>query len=320
MNVPNNIQVSVCIVTYNQEKYIAECLESLVTQRTNFSFEIIVGEDCSTDNTRSIVKQYAEKYPELIVPLLYEKNVGAVENVKRVYQKAKGKYIAHIDGDDLALSGKLQKQFDVLEARLDCNICSHDMLQIDFNGNSKESDWLYPENQYTLFNLYQKLPFFAHSSKMFRNKYNYEFWNNLLSKPYILDIDIHVENMKDGDIYHIGELLGKYRVASGVSNVNKRVNAALPLGAIRAFDKGLNIYQNDKDKLDEIKRLYALAMLQCAYNYAVYDKDQQLFKEYVEKSFQQKFIGLKQIVFKMAVIFPSIFFTFFTLRSEMKSK
>ena len=68
----DDIQVSVCVVTYNQENYIAECLESLVTQQTSFKFEIIVGEDCSTDTTRAIVQNYVEKYPEIIVPLFYE--------------------------------------------------------------------------------------------------------------------------------------------------------------------------------------------------------------------------------------------------------
>ena len=103
MNIENDIKVSVCVVTYNQENYIAECLESLVNQVTNFRYEIIVGEDCSTDGTRAIVQRYVEKYPNLIVPLFYKNNIGAVENIKKVYKKAKGKYIAHMDGDDIAL-------------------------------------------------------------------------------------------------------------------------------------------------------------------------------------------------------------------------
>ena len=127
----DDIQVSVCVVTYNQENYIAECLESLVTQQTSFKFEIIVGEDCSTDGTRAIVQQYVEQYPDLIVPLFYEENVGAVENVKRVYKAAKGKYIAHLDGDDMALPNKLQRQFNILEANPDCSICVHNMNAVD---------------------------------------------------------------------------------------------------------------------------------------------------------------------------------------------
>ena len=127
MNIENDIQVSVCVVTYNQENYIAECLESLVNQVTNFRYEIIVGEDCSTDGTRAIVQRYVEKYPDLIVPLFHKENLGPVENIKQVYKKAKGKYIAHMDADDIALPGKLQKQFEVLEKNNDCVICAHQM-------------------------------------------------------------------------------------------------------------------------------------------------------------------------------------------------
>lgn len=313
----DDIQVSVCVVTYNQEKYIAECLESLVTQQTTFKFEIIVGEDCSTDNTRKIVQQYVEQYPDLIVPLFYEENVGAVENVKRVYKAARGKYIAHMDGDDMALPNKLQRQFDTLEVNADCNICSHDMQCLDIN-NSKRNSWIYPARKYNLLDLYKKMPFFAHSSKMFRNKYSSLFWDRLLSKSYILDIDVHVENLIDGDIYHIGEFLGKYRVSSGVSHTNQKVNPALPLGAVRVFEKGLTLFKNDNKKVEELKVAYALAMLQCAYNYAIYDKDKELFSMYVKKSLDQKIIGLKSIVFILASMFPFIFFKLFSIRNSYK--
>lgn len=320
MKSQNDVQVSVCVVTYNQENYIAECLESLVSQKTNFKFEIIVGEDCSTDATRSVVQKYVERYPELIVPLFFKENVGAVENVKQVYLKARGKYIAHMDGDDLALPNKLQRQFDILEEHINCNICSHDVTRIDTNSLSQNNNWVYPEGVYNLFDLYHKLPFFAHSSKMFRNKYDQKFWSILLSEPYILDIDVHIENVIDGDIYHLGELLGQYRVDSGMSTKGKKVNAALPLGAKRVFNRGVEIFKNDPEKLAKIEKLYAFAMLQCAYNYAIYDKDPILFREYVELSLEQKFIGVKQIIFKIATFSPSFSFKLFALRSKIINK
>ena len=165
------MMVSVVFITYNHEKYVRKALLSVLQQKTDFPFEVIVGEDCSTDGTRAIVQQYVEQYPDLIFPLFYEENVGAVENVKRVYKAAKGKYIAHMDGDDLALPNKLQRQFDILESYEDCNICSHDVQCSDIN-NSKRNNWSYPEQRYNLLDLYKKMPFFAHSSKMFRNKYS----------------------------------------------------------------------------------------------------------------------------------------------------
>lgn len=317
MRLENEIQVSVCIVTYNHENYIGKCLESLVKQQTTFAFEIIVGEDCSTDGTRKIVQKYAEQYPNLVKPIFYEKNVGAVENLKHTYIKAKGKYIAHLDGDDFALPNKLQTQFDILEKNLDCNICSHDMIRVSDKNVNQENNWIYPEGVYDLFDLYHKLPFFAHSSKMFRNKYPTSFWEKLLSEKYILDIDIHVENTLDGNIFHVGKLLGSYRVGSGISFESK-VNPAFPSGAKRLFDKALDIYRNDAKKFSKIESLYAHALLQCAYNYAVFDKNQELFKEYVNLSIDRKFIGVTQLIFKVATYMPGLFFALFKLRSQMK--
>ena len=104
--------LSVCIVTYNQEDYIFKTIESMLNQKVNFDYEIIVGDDCSTDNTRKIVQSFVGKYPFIIKPIFHEKNVGPIENIKSVYKKARGKYICHLDGDDYALPNKLQKQFD----------------------------------------------------------------------------------------------------------------------------------------------------------------------------------------------------------------
>ncbi|WP_213067242.1 glycosyltransferase family 2 protein [Acinetobacter sp. CFCC 10889] len=317
MNQINEIKVSVCVVTYNQEKYLAECLEKLVNQQTNFAFEIIVGEDCSTDQTRSIVQQYYEKYPDLIVPILHEKNVGALENIRQVYAQAKGKYIAHVDGDDIALEGKLQKQFDALEAHPECNICSHDVKNIDAESNVLDfQNWIYPAGKYTLFDLFKKMPFFAHSSKMFRNNILESEWNNLFSNPDILDIDIHFLNLQKGNIIHLGENLGLYRVNVGMSNVGKKVNALLPKGNIRIYEKGLNHFQTDKEKINILKKYYARAMLNCAYNYAVYDGDISKFREYLNYSLQQSKLNKLQIIFIIVSLVPQLFFPLLKFRSK----
>ena len=116
------IKVSVCVVTYNQERYIAECLQSLVDQETNFNFEVIVSDDCSTDRTPEIIKDFQRRYPNIIKPILHKKNMGAYKNFIFVHKQAKGKYVAHMDGDDYALPGKLQIQADYLDHNAECNI------------------------------------------------------------------------------------------------------------------------------------------------------------------------------------------------------
>lgn len=82
MNIENDIKVSVCVVAYNQENYIAECLESLVKQVTSFKFEIIVGEDCSTDGTRAIVQKKLQRIRPPRVQLTYDVEVGDGKEIK----------------------------------------------------------------------------------------------------------------------------------------------------------------------------------------------------------------------------------------------
>ena len=122
-------KVSVCVITYNQERYIRQCLQSLVDQKTNFDFEVIVGDDCSTDGTRAVVQEFVERYPKIVRPLFQERNTGGSRNNLEVHAAATGEYVAHVDGDDYALPDKLQAQADVLDRDPGCMAVWH---QVDF--------------------------------------------------------------------------------------------------------------------------------------------------------------------------------------------
>jgi len=115
-----NPVVSVAVTTYNQEDYIAQTLDSILSQETPFDFEIIIGEDLSTDNTLKIVQEYQKKYPKIIRLLDTKKNHGIELNLLRVIKNCKAKYIAICDGDDYWIDiKKLQKQVDFLEKHTD---------------------------------------------------------------------------------------------------------------------------------------------------------------------------------------------------------
>lgn len=118
--------VSVSMITYNHEKYIAEAIEGIVMQKTNFPFELVIGEDCSTDNTRAICIEYQKKYPDIITLRLPDKNQGMMLNWINNINAGRGKYIALCDGDDYWTDPyKLQKQVDFMEANPDFAMCSH---------------------------------------------------------------------------------------------------------------------------------------------------------------------------------------------------
>lgn len=131
--------VSVAMITYNHEKYIAKALDGVLMQRTSFEYEIVVGEDCSTDNTRNILLNYQKRYPDKIRLLLHDKNQGMHKNAEQTYASCKGKYLAMLEGDDYWTSPeKLQKQVDFLDNHSDCVICFHNVL-IEYDDESCES-------------------------------------------------------------------------------------------------------------------------------------------------------------------------------------
>jgi glycosyltransferase involved in cell wall biosynthesis len=115
--------LSVCVITYNHVNYIKEALEGVFMQKTNFSWELVIADDFSTDGTREILLKYKEKYPDIITLILQEKNVGAGQNWFDLISYPKSKYIAYFEGDDYWIDPyKLQKQVDFLEAHEDFNV------------------------------------------------------------------------------------------------------------------------------------------------------------------------------------------------------
>jgi glycosyltransferase involved in cell wall biosynthesis len=110
-------RLSVCLVTYNQEFFIERAIESVIAQQTAFAFELVIGEDCSTDGTRAICEQYRDKYPDIIRLLPSDRNLGLKENFLRTFRACRGEYIAYLEGDDYWLSdNKLQMQADMLDS------------------------------------------------------------------------------------------------------------------------------------------------------------------------------------------------------------
>ena len=313
MTVENGIKVSVCVVTYNQENYIAECLDSLVNQVTSFKYEIIVGEDCSTDGTRAIVQNYVDKYPDLIIPLFYQNNMGAVENIKQVYKKAKGKYIAHLDGDDLALPGKLQKQFDILEKNLDCSICVHNMNAVDKNSIPMKVEFtVFDEKKYSLIDMYLINPFFIHSSKMFVNKID-EYIDQLNENA--LDIEIHIEQAKQGNIYFLEECLGTYRQFVGVTYNDKLINPLIPERIQDIYDK-FDVNKFTAADVNRVNKKYAYILLQYSNHYILND-DYELAKDYLRKSKSYEY-SLLTLLFNIILICPDFFKKILVIRNRAK--
>lgn len=158
--------VSVKMITYNHAPYIAQAIEGVLQQTTNFPIELIIGEDCSTDDTRKIVLEYQKRHPDIIRVLTSEKNVGMKMNGLRVMKACRGRYVAFCEGDDYWHHPyKLQKQVDYLEQNPECGLVysNYDVYHVKTKKLIKDwitySKWEVPENPniYSFFEKYNRV-------------------------------------------------------------------------------------------------------------------------------------------------------------------
>ena len=132
-----NIKLSVIFITYNHEKYVEKALRSVCEQETDFAYEVVVGEDCSTDSTRDILRRVADEYPDKVRLLFRDKNLGRPTlNVYETTMECRGAYLAYLEGDDYWTDKcKLQKQVTFLEEHPEYIACTHDCVMIAENGD-----------------------------------------------------------------------------------------------------------------------------------------------------------------------------------------
>lgn len=122
----NHPKLSVAMITYNHEKFIEQALDSVLMQKVDFEYEIIIGDDISTDRTREILLRYQQQHPDTIRLLLYETKMGPGGNLYNVLHNCSGEYVALLEGDDYwSAPQKLQTQVDYLDAHPRCVLCSH---------------------------------------------------------------------------------------------------------------------------------------------------------------------------------------------------
>ncbi|HVG14700.1 MAG TPA: glycosyltransferase [Chitinophagaceae bacterium] len=206
--------VSVMIVTYNHEPYIRQCLEGVMMQQTTFPVDIIVGDDCSTDNTKCIIREFEEKYPGVIQAIYQERNVGALRNgYEYCYPRLKGKYIAFCEGDDYWTDPlKLQKQVDFLEQHTECVISFHRV-----NWVNQKSEIIKHQKAATEIQFYSWQDIFhihiPTLSAVFRNclKIDYRDMEKVLS----LDAFIFGSISRYGGAANLGFVGANYRIHSG---------------------------------------------------------------------------------------------------------
>lgn len=211
------MKASIFCLVYNHENYLRQALDGFLMQKTNFDFEIVVGEDCSTDTSRSILLDYKQRYPTKFKLLLHEHNIGMVQNVILTLENCTGEYVAMCEGDDYWTDpNKLQKQVDFLEKNRDFSICYH-KVEIFNEANQLTSDERFnlsdTELEYDILDL-AKGNLMHTPSVVFRNKLFTLAQNEKFKQSPASDYFIHMLNAKFGKIKYFPNKMSVYRVNS----------------------------------------------------------------------------------------------------------
>ena len=208
-------RVSVVLRTYDHARFIAQAIESVLIQRAPFAFELVIGEDCSSDGTREIVGRYARQHPEIIRAVLPEHNLGHGEILRRAIGEARGEFVAYLDGDDYWTSpSKLARQVAFLEQNRDCASCFHDVSLI-YDEAGLPSGAVSPGFAGERFTLEQIVMecFVPAPAMMFRREIAAGLPGWVFESAWI-DWLIHIRSAQLGEIGYIPWPLAAYRVHS----------------------------------------------------------------------------------------------------------
>lgn len=224
------VLVSIRCLVYNHEPYLRQCLDGFVMQKTNFAFEAIVHDDASTDKSADIIKEYVEKYPDIIKPIFetenqYSKRDGSIRRIMNDATSKTTKYIAFCEGDDYWTDPlKLQKQFDFMEANPDYSLCFHPAYVKFENGIQERTlfgEW--KETDYNGLDIIRQWTI-PTASVFFRAKfYNKKYFEIANDRRFIYGDIVLFEYMSTkGRIKCINEVMSVYRRnAGGVTEKDK---------------------------------------------------------------------------------------------------
>jgi glycosyltransferase involved in cell wall biosynthesis len=278
--------LSVCLITYNHINYIRQAIDGVLIQKVNFTWELIIADDFSTDGTRDIVLEYKEKYPDFIKLILQEKNVGAAKNWTELISSPKSKYIAYFEGDDYWTDPyKLQKQIDFLETNVDYSFCFHPTLNLDAESKIFNKTELFPNETYSIEDLITNI-YIRTGSIVYRN-INQSELVDFISKFQVGDYPLFFFLAKHGKIGYIKDYMSVYRIHSnGIWNKMTLKNQYLK--SIQLFESLLIYfcepeYQKVKDNLESLIDNHIRELIKTLTEHGEFDLLKKLLIKYYSK-------------------------------------
>jgi glycosyltransferase involved in cell wall biosynthesis len=227
-NINNNIMVSVIMITYGHEKYIKQAIEGVLMQKCNFNVELIVANDCSPDTTNSIIHEIIEKHSNgsWVNFINREKNIGGQNNFDDAFNRCKGKYIAHCEGDDYWTdSNKLQKQIDFLEANPDYVLTFHKVKILKPNGDLVDDFITKVPDNYETQETLARLGNYIHTPTVV-------FRNIIHNLPYELTISpigdyfLYMILSQQGKLKYFEREMAVYRYGVGIHSTQNQIKMA----------------------------------------------------------------------------------------------
>jgi glycosyltransferase involved in cell wall biosynthesis len=249
--------VSVLVVTFNHEKCIERCLESIASQKFS-NFEIVVGIDKSNDNTLEIVKQFSKKSEVPIKIIAQEERVGPYNNFVDVNKSCEGKYLAICDGDDYWTDmNKLSKQFKFMEDSPNLIVSFHDSNLVNSDGDLINILPIekHKYRKYSQSYLIENESFMPSSSLMFKNICLKEFNNHFFELNYIVDLPLIIYLLEFGEIGYLEGNMSNYVIGSNQNSWSSNSTSLKNIEAVRMFEL-INIYTKNEYKDVILKKIF----------------------------------------------------------------
>jgi glycosyltransferase involved in cell wall biosynthesis len=248
--------LSVCIRTYNQERFVAKALDGVLMQKTSFPFEIIVSDDCSIDGTRDILLKYQRLFADKIRLILGEQNVGGPRNLRRVIEASTAKYITCLDGDDYYTDKyKLQKQIDFLEENERYAACFHNVVVLNEKTGTK-SLFLplnFPE-EVNAKDVISKRWFLPIHSIVMRSKFIAfpEWYEEVMNDDYVVDLSVALH----GPFYYMSDVMAVYRRHDANTSIQYANQLLINKQLYMILDGFAKIYPQEYRSVFEDKKEY----------------------------------------------------------------
>ena len=238
--------LSVCLITYNHAPYIHRAIDGVLMQNVNFTYELIIADDCSDDGTTEIIQNYKNKYPDFVKLILHKRNVGALKNWLDLLKASKSRYIAYLEGDDYWIDpNKLQIQIDFLEQNPDYSLVGHNAIVL-FDDKSSPPQYFCKINQNSILTINKFIRDWAlpSASMVFKNNVLTDESERFLRKIHNGDLGLQLICADNGKVKYVNRVMSVYRkTGNSLSNtLNKEYVFEQTKKSISEF----NIYTNYK--------------------------------------------------------------------------